>query len=201
MPIKNVTFDLGAVLIDWDPRYLYKEVFDDPEEMEFFLKNVCSPSWNAEQDSGRTWKEAVGLLQKEHPRYHREIALYTERWTEMLGGEITETVDILRRIKETGIPTYALTNWSRETFPVAREMYEFLSWFDGILVSGEEGVRKPSPAIFELFLERFGLESENTFFVDDIEANVKTARSLGFQAFLYETPQKLEQDLKNLDIL
>jgi 2-haloacid dehalogenase len=119
----------------------------------------------------------------------------------MLGGEITETVDILRRIKETGIPTYALTNWSRETFPVAREMYEFLSWFDGILVSGEEGVRKPSPAIFELFLERFGLESENTFFVDDIEANVKTARSLGFQAFLYETPQKLEQDLKNLDIL
>jgi len=198
MSIKSVVFDLGAVLIDWNPRYLYRKIFEKEEEMESFLQNVCTQAWNSEQDSGRSWREAVEILQKDHPQYHYEIALYAERWTEMLGGEIPETVDILRRVKETNIPIYALTNWSREKFPVALELYDFLGWFDGILVSGEEGVKKPDRAIFELFLQRFDLESNSTFFVDDNHLNVKVASEVGFQAFLFETPERLERDFRNL---
>ena len=129
--ITAVVFDLGGVLIDWDPRHLYRQMFADPQEMEVFLRDVVSPDWNAEQDAGRTWAEATALLVEEHPHHEEMIAAYVERWHEMLAGPIAGTVAILAEIRDAGIPIFALTNWSAETFPRAWPLFPFLEWFRG----------------------------------------------------------------------
>ena len=142
--ITTIVFDLGGVLIDWDPRHLYRQMFSDPQEMEVFLRDVVSPDWNAEQDSGRTWAEATALLLEEHPEHEPMITAYVERWDEMLAGPIEGTVAILEEVRDAGLRIYALTNWSAETFPRARLLFPFLEWFEGIVVSGDEGIRKPT---------------------------------------------------------
>jgi len=143
-----VVFDLGGVLIDWNPRYLYRKLFDDDEGMERFLSEVCSPEWNTRQDAGRLWREAVSELTTRHPDQAAMIAAYHLRWPEMLGGDIPEAVELLKELKQQRLRLYALTNWSHETFPVARSRFAFLDWFEGIVVSGEERMVKPDPAIF-----------------------------------------------------
>ena len=196
MATKAVVFDLGGVLIDWDPRHLYRKLLADEAAVEEFLATVCTPEWNAELDRGRPFAEGVAELVERHPEHAAAIAAYHERWPEMVAGDIPGTVEVLAELRAAGVPVYALTNWSAETFGVARERFEFLEWFDGVLVSGEERMIKPDPAIFRLLLDRFGLDPGATFYVDDSEPNVEAAGRLGFDAVRFTTPARLRRDLE-----
>jgi 2-haloacid dehalogenase len=198
---KAVVFDLGGVLIDWDPRYLYRKLLADEAAVEEFLATVCTPEWNAEQDRGRPFAEGVAELVERYPVHAAAITAYHERWTEMLGGDVGGTVELLAKLHATGVALYALTNWSAETFGIARERFEFLSWFDGVLVSGEERIIKPDPAIFRLLLDRFGLDPQATFYVDDSPVNVAAARELGFDAVRFTEPERLRRDLETRGLL
>ena len=194
-------FDLGGVLIDWDPRHLYRKLLADEAAVEEFLATVCTPAWNAEQDRGRPFAEGVAGLVERHPVHAAAITAYHERWTEMLGGDIGGTVELLAELRDTGVPLYALTNWSAETFGTARERFGFLEWFDGVLVSGEERMIKPEPAIFRLLLDRFGLDPGTAFYVDDSPANVAAASELGFDAVRFTGPEQLRRDLEARGLL
>jgi len=195
VPVKAVVFDLGGVLIDWDPKYLYRKLLADEAAVEEFLATVCTPEWNAEQDRGRPFAEGVAELVERHPAHAAAIAAYAERWEEMLGGDIAGTVELLAELRAAGTPLYALSNWSAETFVVARRRFEFLSWFDGVLVSGEERMIKPDPAFFRLLVDRFGLDPEATFYIDDNQANVAAARRLGLDAVRFTDPGQLRREL------
>jgi len=200
-PPTAVVFDLGGVLIDWNPRYLYRKLFDDEAAMEAFLADVVSPEWNGQQDSGRTWAEAVEVLSREHPEQRDLIAAYWHRWQETLGDAIAPTVAILEELRRAGIRLYALSNWSAETFPVARPRYPFLDWFDGIVISGEERVAKPDPAIFRHLLDRYGLDPATTVFIDDSEANVRAAAAEGIVSLRFVDATTLRNDLRRLRLL
>ena len=197
----TVVFDLGGVLIDWNPRYLYRHLFDDETAMETFLAEVATPEWNARQDEGRTWAAAVEMLASEHPEHRDLIAAYWHRWHEMLGGAIGPTVEILDELRGSGVRLLALTNWSAETFPVARERYHFLEWFDGIVVSGDLKIAKPDPRIFRHLVDHYGLEPSATVFIDDSAANVSAAAALGLTALRFEGAATLRRDLAALGLL
>jgi 2-haloacid dehalogenase len=199
--VRNVVFDLGGVLIDWDPRYLYRRLAADEEVIEFFLNNICHPSWNEQQDAGRSFEEAVAERIAAHPEHEAWIRLYYERWEEMLGGAIEGTVEVLAELKARGYPLFALTNWSAETFPRACELYPFLGWFDGVVVSGRVKLIKPHPEIYEHLLEEHGIRAEESVFIDDRLPNVETARRLGFHGIVFEGPDQLRRDLRALGIL
>jgi 2-haloacid dehalogenase len=197
-----VVFDLGGVLIDWDPRHLYRSIFDgDEAAMERFLAEVTTAAWNAEQDAGRTWRDAVETLIAIHPDRRDLIVAYDERWAEMLGGPIEETVDVLADLRGTGIRLAALSNWSAEKFPIALERYAFLGWFEAIVISGEVRLAKPDPRIFRHLLERTGLAAETTVYVDDAPANVAVAADLGMTALRFTDPASLRADLEALGLL
>ena len=194
--MRAVVFDLGGVLIDWDPRYLYRKLFvGRTDEMETFLAEVATKEWNHRQDGGRPWAEAVEELCVEHPDQRELIAAYASRWDEMLGGPIEGTVAVLAELREAGVPLYALSNWSAETFPRAREIYDFLGWFDGYVISGELGITKPDPRIYEHLLTTFALEPGDVFFIDDLVANVEAAQALGIEAAVFRGPEPLRRDL------
>jgi 2-haloacid dehalogenase len=192
---KAVVFDLGGVLIEWDPRHLYRKLLADEAAVEEFLATVCTPEWNAELDRGRPFAEGVAELVERHPEHAAAIAAYHERWPEMVAGDIPGTVEVLAELRAAGVPLYALTNWSAETFAITRGRFEFLEWFDGLLVSGEERVTKPDSAIFQLLLDRFGLDPTAIVFVDDSEANVAAARRLGFDAIGFTGHEELRREL------
>ena len=197
-----VVFDLGGVLIDWDPRYLYRRLFGgDDTAMEHFLATVCTQDWNAEQDAGRPWATAVETLAQQHPGQRHLIRAYRERWAEMLGGPIHGTLAILDELRAADMPLYALTNWSAETFPVARERYDFLGWFGGIVVSGQERIRKPDERIFHILLDRHRLVAEQTVYIDDVSANVTVAAGLGLRALRFSSAEQLRADLAQLGLL
>jgi len=178
----TLVFDLGGVLVDWNPDYLYKNIIPDEEERRWFLSTICTPDWNEEQDAGRSLRDGTELLVKKYPGHEASIRAFYDRWEEMLGGPIHATVEIFRELKEkTDLKLYALTNWSAETFPVALELYEFLHWFDGRLVSGEEKIRKPMPEIYRLLIRRFGIDPKRAIYVDDNLRNVVPAQEEGFQ--------------------
>ncbi|WP_434026079.1 HAD family hydrolase [[Pseudomonas] boreopolis] len=198
--IDTVVFDLGGVLIDWDPRHLYRQLFDDHDAMERFLADICSPQWNLQQDAGRPWREAVAELSARHPAHAALIAAYHARWPEMLAGEIPGSVAILHELRERGLRLYALTNWSHETFPVARERFPFLRWFEGILVSGEERLIKPDPAIFRLLLSRYGIAPQRAVFIDDAPHNVAGAAAEGLHAVRFRDAAQLRRDLAALGL-
>jgi 2-haloacid dehalogenase len=198
---KAVVFDLGGVLIDWDPRYLYRKLLADEAAVEEFLATICTPEWNDELDRGRPFAEGVAELAERYPAHAAAITAYHERWPEMLGGAIGGTVELVAELRAGGVPVYALTNWSAETFGIARERYAFLDWFDGVVVSGEERMTKPDPAIFQVLLDRFGLDPAATFYVDDSEANVEAARRLGFDAVRYTGPRQLRRNLAARGVL
>lgn len=200
--INALVFDLGGVLVDWNPEYLYKNIFPNPEERRWFLSTICTLDWNEEQDAGRSLQEGTEFLVKKFPEHEMSIRAYYGRWKEMLGGPIHDTVEIFRELKfHTDLRLYALTNWSAETFPVALELYDFLHWFDGRLVSGEEGIRKPSPAIYQLLAERFNIEPQKAIYVDDNLRNVLPARELGFHGIHFQSPQQFRGELVELGVL
>lgn len=197
MPIKNIVFDFGGVLIDWNPRYLYRKHFASETEMEDFLTHICSNAWNAAQDRGRPLTEATQLLQRQFPQHHQLIQLFYDEWEQMLGGVITGSEQLLYRLK-IKYPVYGLTNWSAETFPVAQQKYPVLKAFDGIVVSGEEKLIKPDPALFQILLNRYRLIATETLFIDDNTENIATANRLGFITIHFQSPEQLEQSLKQL---
>jgi 2-haloacid dehalogenase len=198
----TVLFDLGGVLIDWNPNYLFGEIIPDDTERRFFLTEICSPAWNHEMDAGRSVPESVAALSREHPEHADLIAIWWDRWPEMLGGAIERTLDLARALSGEDVPMYALTNWAAETWPHAVARFEFLTTlFDGIVVSGQEGVAKPDHAIFELVIERFGLDPHSTLFIDDVQANIDAAEHAGFITHRYRTPEMLEESLRGVGLL
>ena len=200
--INTIIFDLGAVLIDWNPTYLYKKIFEREEEMHHFLKTICTPDWNEEQDAGRSLQEATDLLVKEFPDHEENINAFYGRWTEMLGDAIQDSVDIFKELKESNkYKIYALTNWSAETFPVALERFEFLNWFDGVVVSGTEMMRKPHPDFYKILLNRYQVNADNALFIDDNLRNVLAARELGIDSIHFQSPEQLHNELEKRMIL
>ena len=209
-PIRNCTdhryadiiFDFGGVLIDWNPRYLYRKFFDgDDASMERFLTEVGFTEWNLQQDVGRPFAEGVADLCRRFPAYAGLIKVYDERWEESIAGPIEPTVRILRRLKHAGCRLHGLSNWSVEKFEIARLKYEFFRLFDTILVSGEVKLIKPDPRIYAVLLERIGRKPEECLFVDDSLVNITTADQLGFNAIHFQSPEKLEGELRSLGIL
>lgn len=200
--IETVIFDLGGVLIDWNPDYVYRTIFNDETKMREFYNEICTSEWNEEQDAGRGLKEATEELVAKFPHEERNIRAYYDRWEEMLRGEIEGTVHVLQRIKDRGdLKLYALTNWSAETFPVALKRFPFLQWFHGRLVSGEERMRKPFVEFYELLLSRFSINPHTAVYIDDNERNLKPAHEMGIHTIHFTSPPQLEEELKTLNVL
>ncbi|TGD81546.1 HAD family hydrolase [Hymenobacter wooponensis] len=201
-PITTIVFDLGGVLIDWNPRYLYKQLFTDEQEMESFLSTVTTSDWNEEQDAGRTIAEGTALLVAKHPEHRELIEHFYGRWPEMLGGAIQGTVDVLTELRNSGrYRLYALTNWSEETFPIALEQFEFLHWFEGIVVSGTEKSRKPFADFYQTLLTRYQIEPGQAVFIDDNERNIHAAQAVGLQTVHFQSPEQLRTELAALQVL
>jgi 2-haloacid dehalogenase len=197
-----VLFDLGGVLIDWNPRYLYAPLFgEDRAGMEDFLTRVCAPDWNHAMDAGKPFAEAVAERQQLFPEHAHFIALWKTGWEQMLREPIHETVDVLAALRERGDRLVALTNWSAETFPVALARFAFLQWFEDIVVSGEVGLAKPDPRIFHLAVERNRLDPSRTLFVDDSHVNVEAARATGLHAVHFRGAEALRDELVRLGLL
>ena len=189
--IEHIIFDLGGVLIDWDPRYLYRKIYQDHSAMESFLGNICTPDWNEKQDEGREIVEATRQLTLIHPEYTSQIEAFYGRWSEMLDGSITETENLLYDLhKESNYKLVALTNWSAETFPIAQERFKFLEFFEDIIVSGIEKCKKPDPRIYQILVERTGLVPQNSLFIDDSKRNIMAAEALGFQVYHFTDPAR-----------
>jgi 2-haloacid dehalogenase len=202
MKIDAIIFDLGGVLIDWNPSYVFDKMFEDEEQKKHFFENICTSDWNEKQDAGRSLKEATEELVTKHPEWKAYIEAYYGRWEEMLGGPIHGTVEILKQLKEQEkYKLYALTNWSAELFPIALERYDFLHWFDGRVVSGEEKMRKPFPEFYQLLLDRFGLNVEEILFIDDNTRNAKAAEAMGLKTIIFKSPFQLKEELAKLGIL
>jgi 2-haloacid dehalogenase len=200
--IQAVVFDLGGVLLDWNPRRLYRRLFGfDAAAMERFLAEVCNPAWNAKQDAGRSWDEAIAEATAAHPEDAALIRAYREQWEEMLGEPFADSIAVLDELRRTGMRLYALTNWSQDTFPYGLARYPFLRWFDDIVVSGREGLIKPDPAIFRLLLSRFCLAASGCVFIDDTPKNVEAATQLGFHAIHFCNALQLRGDLSSLSLL
>lgn len=200
--IKAVIFDLGGVLIDWNPVYLYRKLFSSEEEINDFLENVCTSDWNELQDEGRSLEEATEDLVGKYPEKEEYIRAYYGRWEEMLNGPIAANVEVLKIVKASGrYKVYALTNWSTETFGIAKERFGFLSLFDGIVVSGEEKQKKPAATLYKVLLDRYKLKPEECLFIDDNERNVLAARALGIPSIHYKDENKLMRELVALKVL
>ena len=191
----NVVFDLGGVLIDWDPRYLYRKLLPDEETVDFFLQKVCSHEWNVQQDKGRLFEDAINERVALFPEDEHLIRAYFDRWSEMLVGPIEGSVEILFELKKSGFPVYALSNWSAETYPLAKKRFAFLQCFRGEVISGQVGMIKPQPEIYRHLLKVHGLKAEETLFIDDRQENVDTATNEGINGILFHNPGQLRNDL------
>lgn len=199
--IDTIIFDLGGVLIDWNPRYVYRKIFKTEEEVDWFLENVTTSEWNENQDAGYPLHKATKELIAKHPEWEPEIKAYYGRWLEMLGEDIHETVEILHELKQNGkYRLYALTNWSAETFPHALERFEFFKVFDGIVVSGQEKMRKPSADFYQIILNRYQLDPGKTIFIDDSLRNVQGAEAVGITGIHFHNPSQLKDELRRKGI-
>jgi 2-haloacid dehalogenase len=197
-----VVFDLGGVLVDWNPRYLYRRLFDgDEAAVERFLAEVCPPAWNHEQDRGRPFAEGCALAARAHPAERARIHAWFECFDETMAGEIPGTVAVLADLRGRGVPLYALSNWSAETFPRAQARFAFLQWFRGIVISGALGMAKPEPAIYHHLLETYGLDAAGTLFIDDAPANVAAAEAIGIRAIRFTDADALRAELRTLGLL
>lgn len=201
MNIKNIVFDFGGVLMDWNPRYYYKGKFDSDEQMEYFLKNICTDEWNIQQDAGRSLQEATEERVAKFPEYEQYIRNYYGQWEKMLKSDIYENTYLVGKLKEKGYPLYGLTNWSAETFPIAKKRYGVFDLFDGIVVSGEEKKIKPNSEIYHILLKRYGLKAEESLFIDDNENNVKAAQDIGFHVIKLIEGVNLRKELQKLNLL
>ncbi len=200
--IDTIIFDLGGVLVDWNPRNLYRKIFAREEEMEAFLTEICTMEWNAEQDAGRTIAEATELLVNQYPDYEDKIKMYYDRWIEMFAGTFEGSVKILGQlIDDPKYGVYALTNWSAEKWSTACELFPFFLSFDGVLVSGQEGMKKPDQRIYDLTCQRFGLEKEKCLFFDDSLKNIIAAKEYGMNAFQFLSPEQLATELSKYGVV
>lgn len=201
LKVHTVVFDLGNVLIHWNPRALYKKIFaDDEAAMEHFLAEVCNAEWNERQDCGRSWEDGIALAVQQHPAHEANIRAYYERWEEMIPGAIEETVEILAQLRALGVRLLALTNWSHETFPIALKRFAFLAWFEGIVVSGHERLVKPDPAIFKLLIDRYRLDPTSTVFIDDSIRNVEASMAEGLHGIHFQNAADLRLQLQALGL-
>ena len=200
--IDTIIFDLGGVLIDWNPEYVFLDVFNgNREEMNWFFDNICTSDWNENQDAGYLIQHATEERIALFPEYEELIRMYYGRWVEMLGGAITETVDVLDKlIKSENYKVVALTNWSHETFPIALERFEFLHWFEGIVVSGVEKTRKPFKDIYDITLNRFNITAENSVFIDDNFKNIEAANEVGINGIHFKNAEKLIEQLQTFNV-
>jgi 2-haloacid dehalogenase len=199
--VQAVVFDVGGVLLDWNPRYLYRKLFANQAEMEWFLAEVCSPAWHAPHDRGVSTAASCAELASRHPELSELIWAWSRRSEEMIGGVDAGSVEVLRAVRQTGLPCYALTNMEAETYPLRLKRFPFLGWFDGTVVSGREGVAKPEPAIFRRLLDRFGLTPNTTLMIDDTEENLETAGQLGMQTALFRSSRQLKAELEAVGVL
>ena len=200
--INTVIFDLGGVLIDWNPRYLYRKIFKTEEETTWFLENICTSEWNDQQDAGRSFEEATRELMEKYPDYKEPIEAWYARWHETISGPIDGTVRILKDIRDSGsYRLYALTNWSAETFPWAMQNFSFLHWFEGIVVSGVEKSRKPLPEFFQILFDRYNVNPSESIFIDDNLENIEGAKALGLNTITFQDPDQLLKDLHEWNLL
>ena len=200
-PIKAIIFDFGGVLLEWDPRNLYRRYFPQPQAMERFLTEINFHEWNAQQDKGRSFAEGIAELSSQYPQHAHLIQAYYDHWEDSITGSIAGTVDILQWLKQKGYPLYGLSNWSAETFPRARYNYPFFDWFDDIILSGEVKLNKPDPAIFNLLLTKINYSAPECLLIDDSQTNIETAKELGFTTVLFTSPKHLQLELQNLNLL
>src|SRR3984893_7418349 len=196
-----VVFDVGGVLLDWNPRHLYRKLFADQAEMERFLAEVCSPAWHAPHDRGVSTAASCAELASLHPQFSELIGAWSRRSEEMIGGVDAGSVEVLRAVREAGLPCYALTNMEAETYPLRLKRFPFLGWFDGTVVSGRKGLAKPEPAIFTRLLDRFGLTPNTTLMIDDTNENLETASKLGIQTALFRSSRQLRAELEASGVL
>lgn len=202
MAINTIIFDLGGVLVDWNPMYVYKNYFDNEEKLKYFFENICTSDWNEEQDAGRSIVVATDVLVKKFPDWEPAIRDYYGRWTEMLRGPIHETVEIFRQLKKSEkYKTYALTNWQAGLFDIALVRYDFLHWFDGRVVSGEEKTRKPFPEFYQRLLDRYNVKPSEAIFIDDSLRNIKAAEAMGLKSIHFKSPQQLRNELVSHGLL
>ena len=200
--IKAIIFDYGNVLIDWNPRNVYRRYFpDDREGMERFLQEINFMEWNALQDRGRPFEEGVAILSEQFPQYADLIRAYHENWLESIGEAFTGTVEILKRLKWAGYPLYGFSNWSAETFPLIRAQHDFFDLFDDMVISGAVGFVKPEPEIYQIMLEKVGRPAQECLFIDDSLPNIQQANTIGFATIHFQSPAQLEEDLKQLGLL
>ena len=192
-----MVFDVGGVLLDWNPRHLYRKLIADEAQMEWFLEEVCSPAWHAPHDRGVSTAVSCAELASRYPEYSELIWAWSRRSEEMIRGVVTGTVEVLRELKEAGLPCYALTNMEAETYPLRLRRFPFLRWFDGTVVSGREGIAKPDPAIFTRLLDRFGLMAETMLMIDDTEENLYAASKLGMQTAQFRSSRELLTQLES----
>lgn len=200
--ITTIIFDFGGVLVDWNPRNMYQQYFpDQPQAMEDFLNEINFMEWNAQQDKGRTFTEGAAILSKEFPQYKKLIHAYYENWEKSIVGQINESVEILVSLKDKGYPVYGLSNWSAETFPIARKKYPVFELLDDYVLSGDVNLIKPGPEIFEYFLNKFGRTAQECLFIDDSEPNIITAKNLGFDVIHFTSPAQLKNELSARHLL
>ena len=197
----TVVFDIGGVLLDWNPRYLFRKLFDDEQEMEYFLTHVCSHTWNLMQDAGRPFAEGVAELSARYPHYTDQITAYHERWEETLGEVLDDTLTVMRELQQRTVPLYAITNFNHETFDLCRGRYDFLEAFGGIVVSGDVRLLKPDPAIYLRLLQDYGLRAADCVFIDDSEMNAIGARRVGMHAIHFRSAEQLRGELVQLKLL
>ncbi len=200
--IDTIIFDLGGVLIDWNPRYLYRKIFKTEDEVTWFLENVCTSEWNDQQDAGRSFQEATDELVLKFPDHEEAIRAWYGRWQETIPGPVHETVDILKRFREN--PThrlYALTNWSAETFPWALNNFDFLHWFEGIVVSGVEKTRKPYADFYHILFERYSIDPRRALFIDDNIKNIEGGKAVGLNTIHFQSPQQLRNELQKTGLI
>ncbi len=199
--IEAVVFDIGGVLLDWDPRHLYRKLFDDERAMDRFLTEICTLDWHAAHDRGTPFETSCARLAAAHPEHAELIWAWGRRSEEMVAGPIAGTVEILRELRARGVPCYALTNMEAETYPLRLARYEFMSWFEGAVVSSAEGVAKPDPELFRRLLRRYDLTAERTLLVDDADRNIRTARSLRIRTVRFRSPARLRARLRREGLL
>lgn len=196
----TVVFDVGNVLIRWDPLLVYREMIPDDEKRAWFMQNVCTAAWNIEQDRGRSWAEAVALLVASHPEWESQIRAYDERWHEAVPGTIEDSVAVLEELKARGEKVYAITNFSREKWAECLIRFPFLQSFDGVVVSAHERVIKPDPAIYQILFQRYGLVAGDCIFIDDSAKNIETARAVGMKGVHFVEPIDLRLELRKLGV-
>ncbi|MDD9906499.1 MAG: HAD family phosphatase [Rhodospirillaceae bacterium] len=198
---RTVVFDLGGVLIDWNPRHLYRKMFDDEAETERFLREICSNAWNLQMDRGMPFEEGVATLSQKHPDMAPYIEAFWIRWEEMIEGAIDGIVEILKQLYARDVPLYALSNWSAQTWPFARDRFTFLELFKGLVISGFEGTMKPEEKIFRILLERHDIDPATAVFIDDRVENVAVAERLGIRGVHFTGPAELSANLSRMGLL